>query len=85
MQIGSDDLYMSAAQRKAAGVATRLDPRSLDPEYFDLIARLKTARACDRIELPVNASSASLCGVESMRVLLAGFGVAAPCAFAARA
>lgn len=47
VQIGSDDLYMGASKREAHTISTRLDPRSLDPEFDGLIAQLKHASASD--------------------------------------
>jgi len=40
-QVGSDDLYMGKSQREAAGYVTRLDPRTLDVDFFHVIADLK--------------------------------------------
>eukprot|EP00747_Dinoflagellata_sp_TGD_P043551 gnl/TRDRNA2_/TRDRNA2_142758_c0_seq2.p1 gnl/TRDRNA2_/TRDRNA2_142758_c0~~gnl/TRDRNA2_/TRDRNA2_142758_c0_seq2.p1 ORF type:complete len:471 (+),score=77.09 gnl/TRDRNA2_/TRDRNA2_142758_c0_seq2:47-1459(+) len=52
VQISSDDLYMGKAGRKAAGVETRFDPRSLDPSLFHIVGKLKRASENDVVEIP---------------------------------
>lgn len=54
-QVGSDDLYMGKEQRKEFNkkhrkelcIETRLDPRSLDEEFFNVIADLKRFKSGD--------------------------------------
>eukprot|EP00747_Dinoflagellata_sp_TGD_P043552 gnl/TRDRNA2_/TRDRNA2_142758_c0_seq3.p1 gnl/TRDRNA2_/TRDRNA2_142758_c0~~gnl/TRDRNA2_/TRDRNA2_142758_c0_seq3.p1 ORF type:complete len:404 (+),score=87.45 gnl/TRDRNA2_/TRDRNA2_142758_c0_seq3:47-1258(+) len=52
VQISSDDLYMGKAARKAAGVETRFDPRSLDPSLFHLVGKLKRLKDDEVMEIP---------------------------------
>ncbi|CAE8621325.1 unnamed protein product [Polarella glacialis] len=52
-QISSDDLYLGLEARQARHISSRLDPASLDPTLFDLVARLKHSTAdSPPIELP---------------------------------
>ena len=52
VQLSSDDLYMPRVEREAAGIATRLDPRAIDPALHGLVAALKHADGSTVVELP---------------------------------
>ena len=53
VNVSSDDLYMGRAKRAASGIATRLDPRSLDRAHYGVVEALASARAGETVRIPI--------------------------------
>lgn len=49
----SDDLYMGKTKREAHGLATRLDPRSLDRDHYGIVERLKNLQEGEKATIPI--------------------------------